>query len=94
MKLSMGMLYDALAEEYALSSFDGRRGFAMELKNAGILTGAPPEPGIVYLVEARRLPVRWKHTGKTFLIVVGSIPENYFEESNVIYFCVEAMTPS
>lgn len=89
MKLSMEMLYDALAEEYTLSSFDSRRGLSMELKNAGILTGSSPEPGIVYLVEARRLPVRWKHTGKTFLIVIGTIPESYFEESNVIYFCVE-----
>ncbi|MBQ3504525.1 MAG: helix-turn-helix domain-containing protein [Oscillospiraceae bacterium] len=89
MKLSMGMLYDALSEEFALSSFDGRQGQSMELKNAGILTGAPPEPGIVYLVEARRLPVRWRHSGKTSLIVVGGIPEAYFDGTDVVCFCVE-----
>ena len=89
MKLSMGILYDALSEEYPLSSFDSRCGTAMELKSAGILTGAPPEPGIVYLVEARRLPVRWKYSSKAFLIVVGSVPDTYFADSNVVYFCVE-----
>lgn len=89
MKLSMGMLYDALREHYPLSYFDNRRDVSMELKSAGILTGAPPEPGIVYLVEARRLPVRWKHSGKAFLIVVGSVPESYFADSNVVFFCVE-----
>ena len=89
MKLSMGMLYDALAEQYTLSSFDNFRGFPADLKSAGLLTGATPEPGIVYLAEARRLPVRWKFAGKTSLIVVGSVPEGYFDGCNVVYFCVE-----
>lgn len=83
------MLYDALSEQFCVSAFESSCSYPMELKNAALLTGAPPEPGIVYLVEGRRLPVRWKHTGKAVLIVVGSVPQGYFEGCNVLYFCVE-----
>lgn len=89
MKLSLGMLHEALTEQFLVSVLDDRCSYPMDLKCAGLLTGAAPEPGIVYLCEARRLPVRWKHSGKATLIIVGEVPEDYFSGANVLYFCVD-----
>ena len=70
MQLSISHLYEALSEQFDLFAFDSRRDYPMELKNAALLTGAPPEPGIVYVAEARRLPVRWKFSTHTALVIV------------------------
>lgn len=60
----------------------------MELNNAALLTSAPPEAGIVYVADAKRMPVRWKYPGHATLVIVGSLPEGYFHSCDVDYFCV------
>ena len=89
MQLSIGHLYEALSEQFTLFAFDTRRDYPMELKNAALLTGAPPEPGILYVAEARRLPVRWKFSTHTALVIVGAISEGYFDNCDVDYLCVK-----
>lgn len=89
MKISLGMLHEALSAQFKVSALDSRCTYPMELKSAGLLTGTSPEPGIVYLCEGRRMPVRWKHQGKVTLIILGEVPEDYFRGCNVRYFCVE-----
>ena len=88
MQLSLSMLYEALETQFSLAPFDSTQDYPMELTGAALLTGASPEPGIVCVAEARRLPVRWKHAEHCCMIVLGSLPEGYFRGCDVDYFCV------
>lgn len=86
MKLSLEILKEALLEEFEIDQhFASER---LELKKAVLLTGAPLEPDTVYMVEARRLPVRWKRTERDSLVVCGQVPEGYFEGSPVSWISV------
>lgn len=89
MQLPIGILYEALSSQFCLCAPHFRRNCPMELNSAALLTASAPESGIVYVAEARRLPVRWKFDNHAALIIVGSLPDGYFDGRDVDYFCVQ-----
>ncbi len=89
MLLSMGILRDALAERCGLLvSSESKQIHSLCLSGAALFA-APFAEDTVYVVEARRLPVRWKAAQHVFLIVAGAAPQDYFAKANVDYFVVE-----
>lgn len=78
MQLSIGMVQDELKQLFSLSVLCPDHRHVMELSGAAMLTSAPPDPHTLYVAEARRLPVRWKLPGKISLVIVGTVPADYF----------------
>lgn len=87
MKLSLEIVMEALREEFEIAHYQGTE--LLELKKAVLLTGAPLETDTVYMVEARRLPVRWKHTQRANLVICGIVPPGYFDGCPVSYISVK-----
>jgi len=61
----------------------------LELNGAAILSSDSSESNLVYIAEARRLPVRWKKTMHMSLIIAGPVDQDYFAHVNVNYICVD-----
>ena len=89
MQLSIGMVQDELKQLFSLSVLCPDHRHVMELSGAAMLTSAPPDPHTLYVAEARRLPVRWKLPGKISLVIVGTVPADYFSGCDVSYLCVD-----
>ena len=89
MKLSMNILCEELGSQFQIEHPAAECMSEMRLSGASLLTNSPPQQDLVYLVESRRLPVRWKHTGQSSLIVVGKADPAYFQGTDVSYFTID-----
>lgn len=89
MLLSMVMINEELSKSFQIpaASFSDDLHHA-GLKGAAVLTSDPPEPQVVYVAEARRLPVRWKETVHRTLVIAGAVDPSYFAQADVEYLCV------
>jgi hypothetical protein len=90
MMLSMGIVTEVLARSFRIvSSSAGSKPSPMKLVGAEMYTSGAVSDDTVYVVEARRLPVRWKRTGPISLVIAGEIRDGYFAQSDVEYVCLE-----
>ncbi|UWP61196.1 PucR family transcriptional regulator [Ruminococcus gauvreauii] len=89
MHLSMNIVRHELAKQFSLAGPQTVFERHANLRSAAMLTSAAPEPQILYVAEARRLPVRWKFQTHASLIISGQIPEDYFHNTEVDYICVD-----
>lgn len=91
MQISMSILWEELSKSFSLAPLCSGALYGRNLSGAALFTsGASGLPDIhtVYVAEARRLPSHWKFHKHTSMIVVGSLPEKYFGQADVEYFCV------
>jgi len=90
MMLSMGIVTEMLARSFRIvSSSTGSKPSPIQLRGAEMYTSGAVSDDIVYVAEARRLPVRWKRTGHISLVIAGEIREGYFSQADVEYVCLE-----
>lgn len=90
MLLSMGILREELANSVSITAAsDSKQLHALSLGGAALFSNTPFAEDTVYVVEARRLPVRWKAPSRVSLIVAGPVRGDYFENADVEYICVE-----
>ena len=85
----MNIVRHELAKQFSLAGPQTVFERHANLRSAAMLTSAAPEPQILYVAEARRLPVRWKFQTHASLIISGQIPEDYFHNTEVDYICVD-----
>ena len=89
MHLSLDIIQEELKRLFSLAETSSTGPHAMELGGAAVLTSAAPDPHVLYVAEARRLPVHWKFYGHVSLILVGTVNPCYFQGFDVAYLCVQ-----
>lgn len=90
MRLSMNILREELEKIYTLPSVSrSYRKHKSALSRAELLTREDLESDVLYVAEARRLPVRWKSGNHVALVIVGLVDSSYFAQSKVEYICVD-----
>lgn len=91
MYISMSVLWEELSKNFSLAPLCSGHLYGRNLSGAALFTSGAsdlPDPHTVYITEARRLPAHWKSDSHISLIVVGSPAENYFDQADIEYFCV------
>lgn len=89
MNLSMDIIQEELSTQFQIGH--NVTGCLSEMNLCGVefLAGVPPKPDLLYLVEGRRLPVRWKYQDHASLVIVGNVSDGYFENKNVSYITID-----
>lgn len=90
MHLSLNILKEALAQQFPICASRDAFPHRMYLRGGALLSSAPPESDLVYVVESRRLPARWKVREPVVLVVVGQPPADYFAGTRVDWICVQS----
>lgn len=89
MRLNLVILEEELREKFTCVERGTVRDSRLHLSGAGLLARTELDSRLVYVAEARRLPVRWKSEKPVSLIVVGQVEPEYFENSPTEYLCVQ-----
>lgn len=89
MRLNLAILEEELRQKFTCVERGAVRDYRLHVSGAALLARTELDSRLVYVAEARRLPVQWKHRGPASVIVAGRPEPGYFENSQTEYLCVE-----